>query len=372
MSDVDAVVIGAGAVGLACARALALTGRVVVVLEPAAWPGAGISSRNSEVIHSGLYYPTGSLKHRMCVEGRRMLYAYLESRGVPHRKCGKLVVATDVDEQLKIEGLFALGQANGVEGLSLVSQAQVAAREPEVNATAALFAAETGVFDTHQYLLALIADIEGAGGHIAYRTPLRGAKYNGSGFRVHVGGGDSWTFSTPILVNSAGLAAPDVARLVDGVVDTVIPTYRFARGVYFRHAGSGPFSHLIYPAPVDGGLGVHATLDMEGNLRFGPDVEWLPEGTTAATLDYTVSVDRAEQFVAAIRRYWPGLAAERLQPDFAGIRPKLSGPGEPAADFRIDRPAPGLVHLYGIESPGLTSSLAIARHVVEGLDGSAS
>jgi len=369
MADADAVVIGAGAVGLACARALARTGRSVVVLEPAEWPGAGISSRNSEVIHSGLYYPTGSLKHRMCVEGRRMLYEYLASRSVPHRKCGKLVVATDAAEQDRIEALFALGRANGVEGLSLVSQAQIAELEPEVAATGGLFAAETGVFDTHQYLLALVADIEGAGGHVAYRTPFDGAEHDGNLFHIRVGGDDSWRFSAPILVNSAGLAALDVARAISGVSDDAIPTYRFARGVYFRHAGRGPFSHLIYPAPVDGGLGVHATLDMEGNLRFGPDVEWLPADLAADALDYTVAEGRAGLFVAAIRRYWPGLQADRLQPDFAGIRPKLSGPGEPAADFRIDRPVPGLVHLYGIESPGLTSSLALARHVAEALDG---
>ena len=277
--DVDAVVIGAGAVGLACAAALAGQGRSVVVLERAAHPGDGISSRNSEVIHSGLYYQTGSLKHELCVMGRRLLYDYLESRGVPYRKCGKLVVATDADEMAKIEAIYALGTSNAVEGLRLLTAAEVAALEPELRTAGGLLASETGIFDTHQYLLALIADVERGGGHVALRTPFEGAEPVAGGFRVRTGGVEAWELRTRLLVNAAGLSAVSVACAIEGLAPDLIPALRFAKGSYFRYEGRSPFARLIYPAPVDGGLGIHATIDMGGicvlaRTSSGRTLEW--------------------------------------------------------------------------------------------------
>ncbi|PRY24443.1 L-2-hydroxyglutarate oxidase LhgO [Aliiruegeria haliotis] len=366
MADFDAAVIGAGAVGLACAAKLSQRGQSVLVLEAAAHPGEGISARNSEVIHAGLYYPTGSLKHRMCVSGRRQLYGFLEARGIACAKCGKVVVATSEAEQEKIEALLVQGQTNGVEGLRLLSASEVAGLEPEVQATAGLSSPETGIFDSHQYMFALIAIIEGAGGHVALRTPLAGATPGRGAFTLATGGAEPMQLSATRLVNSAGLSAPDVARKIEGVAMEWVPEHRFAKGNYFRLSGRAPFRRLVYPAPVDGGLGVHATIDLAGNLRFGPDVEWIPEGIRPEDLDYAVAPARGDSFYAAIRRYWPGLPEGALSPDYSGIRPKLTGPGG-TADFRIDGPEvhglPGLVNLFGIESPGLTSSLAIGDEV---------
>lgn len=364
MADFDAVVVGAGAVGLACAARLAETGRRILVLEQAAHPGEGITSRNSEVIHAGLYYPTGSLKHRLCVDGRRKLYAFLGSHNIPHRKCGKLVVATDEAEIAKIEALKERGAENGVEGLRLLTGAEAAAMEPRVTARAALFSPETGIFDSHQFLLTLIARIEARDSHVALNTPLVSGEPTAEGFAVETGGTDPTRITCHALINSAGLFAPEIARKIAGLSPDAIPRYRFAKGCYFRLTGRAPFAHLVYPAPVDGGLGVHATLDMAGNARFGPDVEWLPEGIAPGRLNYAVAPARVESFYAAIRRYWPGLPDGALTPDYAGCRPKLSAPGEPPADFAINGgDLPGLVSLYGIESPGLTASLAIAEHV---------
>ncbi|RYH08581.1 NAD(P)/FAD-dependent oxidoreductase [Tropicimonas sp. IMCC6043] len=368
MADFDAVVIGAGAVGLACAARLADGGRSVLVLEAAAHPGEGISSRNSEVIHAGLYYPTGSLKHELCVAGRRLLYEYLGSRGIAFRKCGKIVVATGADEVSKIEELKARGEANGVEGLRLLSAAEVTFLEPAVASHGGLLSPETGIFDSHQFFLALIAGIEGQGGHVALRTPFERAEPTAEGFAIRTGGSDPTEISATCLVNSAGLAAPRVARCIAGVPPDAIPAYRLAKGNYYRLIGRAPFSRLIYPAPVDGGLGVHATIDIAGNLRFGPDVEWLPEGLLETHVDYHVHPERGTGFYDAVRRYWPGLPDNALAPDYSGCRPKLSGPGAPAADFDIRVEAlPGLVNLYGIESPGLTAALAIAELVARDL-----
>lgn len=368
MLDTDVIVVGAGAVGLAVAARFARTGVDVLVLEAADAVGTGTSSRNSEVIHGGMYYPTGSLRARMCVEGRRALYVYLAERGVAHRQFGKLIVAADDAEIRKIETIHKTGLANGVEGLQLIDGAKARRLEPELACTAAILSPETGIIDAHGYMLALQGEIEDAGGAIVLSTPVARIEQITVGFRVHTGGVEPSTVTCRRLVNSAGLYAQRVAQSIDALDAAFIPKQTLAKGNYYACAGKPAFSRLIYPAPVEGGLGVHVTLDLAGRVRFGPDVEWLP-GAAPETIDYTVDPKRADSFYAAIRRYWPGLADGQLAPDYAGCRPKLSGPGEPAADFRVDGPAlhgvAGLVNLFGIESPGLTSSPAIARLVAE-------
>jgi L-2-hydroxyglutarate oxidase LhgO len=370
--DVEVVVVGAGAVGLAAAAGFARSGQDVLVLEAAGAIGTGTSSRNSEVIHAGMYYPTGSLRHRMCVAGSRLLYGYLAARGVAHLKRGKLIVATSGAEVAKIERIYATGRANGVEGLSLIPGAAAMAWEPALTCSAALWSPETGVMDSHGYMLALQGEIEDQGGSIALATPVdRIEPLATGGFRVATGGDDPATVICRHLVNSAGLYAQRVASRVEGLAGTHIPKLVLAKGSYFGCAGRPAFTRLIYPAPIDGGLGVHVTIDLAGRLRFGPDVEWLATNDPDA-VDYTVDPERAQSFYAAIRRYWPGLPDDALAPDYSGCRPKLSGPGEPAADFRIDGPElhgiPGLVNLFGIESPGLTSSLAIADEVMRRIE----
>jgi L-2-hydroxyglutarate oxidase LhgO len=365
--DVDVVIIGAGAVGLAVAAEFARSGRDVLVLEATAGIGTGTSSRNSEVIHGGMYYPTGSLRHRMCVTGRRKLYSYLEERRVPHLKRGKLIVATNDDETRKIEAIHATGLQNDVENLKVISGAEAVAWEPSLFCTAALWSPETGVVDSHAYMLALQGEIEDHGGMLAFETPVaRVELIPGGGFRVATGGREPARISCRRLINSAGLYAHRIARSVEGYPADLIPRLVLAKGNYFGCSGKPAFSRLIYPAPVDGGLGVHVTLDLAGRMRFGPDVEWLTI-TDPGEVNYTVDPRRSESFYDAIRRYWPGLPDGAITPDYSGCRSKLSGPGEPAADFRIDGPeihgVEGLVNLFGIESPGLTSSLAIAEEV---------
>jgi L-2-hydroxyglutarate oxidase LhgO len=365
-----AIVIGAGVVGLAVARALAVDGRDVIVLEAADAIGTGTSSRNSEVVHGGMYYPEGSAKARFCVEGRRLLYAFCESHGVPARRCGKLIVATTEAEVAKIEAIARLGVANGVEELSLIDGAAAAAMEPNLRCLAALWSPQTGIVDSHALMLALQGDLEAAGGAIAFDTPLDGVERVGSAWRVRFGGREPGELDAEIVVNAAGLHAWQVAGLIDAYPAERIPKRVLAKGNYFACAGRPAFSRLIYPAPVDGGLGVHLTLDMAGRMKFGPDVEWLGDVNPSA-IDYRVDPARGESFYAAIRTYWPGLPDGALVADYAGVRPKLSGPGDPAADFLIEGPAAhgldGLVHLFGIESPGLTSSLAIAAAASEAL-----
>lgn len=365
--DTDALVIGAGAVGLACAATLARSGLDVVVLESTGVIGSGTSSRNSEVVHAGIYYPTGSLKHRMCVAGRRLLYPYMQARGVRHWKAEKLIVATSDAETKKIAGLLDVAKANDVEGVYLMDAADAMALEPSLQCTGALMSSETGLMDSHGLMLAYQGELEGHGGAIVFETPVeRVAILAGGGFEVWAGGADPARVRTRILVNSAGLHAQRVASAMEGLAPEHIPPQTLAKGSYFSCAGKPAFRHLIYPAPVDGGLGVHLTLDLGGRMKFGPDVEWLSE-TDPDKVDYTVDIRRADSFYAAIRTYWPGLEDGALTPDYAGLRPKLSGPGQPAADFRIDGPElhghEGLVNLFGIESPGLTSSLAIAMEV---------
>jgi L-2-hydroxyglutarate oxidase LhgO len=361
------VVIGAGVVGLASARALALAGHDVVVLEAADAIGTGTSSRNSEVIHGGMYYASDSLKARLCTEGRRKLYAFCDSHGVAYRRCEKLMVATSAVETAKIESIHRQGLANGVEDLTMITGPSAMALEPNLFCTAALHSAQTGIIDSHAFMLALHGDLEAAGGAIAFATPLERIEQDGSGWRVSFGGREPDVMQADIVINTSGLNAWDVARQVDAYPASRIPKRRLAKGNYFSCAGKPAFTRLIYPAPTDGGLGVHLTLDLAGRMKFGPDVEWLGD-IDASQIDYTVEAARGDSFYAAVRTYWPAMPDGVLTADYSGVRPKLSGPGEAAADFMIDGPdahgLPGLVHLFGIESPGLTSSLAIADEVL--------
>lgn len=363
--DIDCLVIGAGAVGLACAVEMARRGREVLVVEASAGIGAGISSRNSEVIHAGIYYPTGSLRHRLCVAGRRKLYTYLAERAVAHRKCGKLIVATSSAEEGQIAALHERAQQNGVEGMSLLTRAEALALEPNLNCVAALLSGETGIIDSHGYMLALQGELEELSGMVALNAPIEHGRVVAGGFELDIGGAAPATARCATLINSAGLGAHAVARNLEGLDLAHIPPLVLAKGSYFGCSGRTAFTRLIYPAPVEGGLGVHLTLDLSGRMRFGPDVEWLANNDPAA-VDYRVDIARAQSFYAAIRRYWPALPDDALTPGYSGCRPKLSGPGQPAADFRIDGPGthgiPGLVNLFGIESPGLTSSLALGEY----------
>ncbi|MDX2237973.1 MAG: FAD-dependent oxidoreductase [Hyphomonadaceae bacterium] len=362
--DAQAVVIGAGVIGLACAAELARRGVDAIVLEREDKIGAGISSRNSEVIHAGIYYPTGGRKHLNCIEGRRKLYAYLERARVDHAKIGKLIVATDAREAAEIEAIYFRALRNGVENLRFLSAAQTQALEPALNVQAAILSGETGIVDSHGYMRALQGEIESAGGAVALSSAVEAVRHDGRRFDILAGGA---RLRSAILINAAGLDAVRLATAMEVPHAAALPRLTLAKGSYFAYPGRAPFSRLVYPAPVDGGLGVHATLDLGGRMRFGPDVEWLDHDDPAA-IDYAVDPRRADQFYAAIRKYWPALPDGALAPDYAGCRPKLSARGEPAADFRIDGPAlhgvAGLVHLFGIESPGLTSSLAIAEEAV--------
>jgi L-2-hydroxyglutarate oxidase LhgO len=361
LDRVEVVVIGAGVVGLAIGRALALAGREVLVLESERHFGTGTSSRNSEVIHAGIYYPAGSLKARLCVEGRRQLYDYCAARGVAHRKLGKLIVATRDEQVDALQSILARALANGVENIAMTDAAEARRLEPQLACVAALHSRETGIVDSHGLMLALLGDLESAGGALACASPFARAERNYSGWVVHTGGEAPFTLAADALVNAAGLQAQEVAARIESLPAEHIPRRHLARGCYFQLAGRAPFSRLVYPVPAPGGLGVHLTLDLGGQARFGPDVEWID------TIDYTVDPRRADSFYAEVREYWPQLPDASLAPAYAGIRPKLSGPGEPAADFVIAGPeshgVPGLVSLFGIESPGLTACLAIGEQV---------
>ncbi|KAB1070198.1 NAD(P)/FAD-dependent oxidoreductase [Methylobacterium planeticum] len=360
------LVIGAGVVGLAIARALAARGHDVIVSETEGAIGTGVSSRNSEVIHAGLYYPTGSLRARHCVEGRRRLYAFCESHGVAHARCGKLVVATNDDEGAKIAAIHAQGLANGVEGLHLLDGGAARALEPNLACTGALLSEETGIVDSHGLMLALRGDLEEGGGMIAFHTPVEGLSRRAGGWVARFGGASPGEMDCAAVVNAASLGAQAIAARTEGYPTGRVPPLVLAKGHYFGCTGRPAFRHLIYPAPVDGGLGTHLTLDLAGRMRFGPDVEWIDR------IDYAVDPGRSAVFYESIRRYWPGLPDGALVPDYAGIRPKLVGRGQAAVDFRIDGPAEhglaGLVQLFGIESPGLTSCLSLAEDVADRLD----
>jgi L-2-hydroxyglutarate oxidase LhgO len=362
MDKVECVVVGAGVVGLAAARRLAEAGREVIVLEAEGDIGTGTSSRNSEVIHAGIYYPAGSLMARLCVTGRQALYAYCAARGIPHRRCGKLIVATTEQETERLAAIRAHAETNGVGDLQTLSGEAARALEPALACVGALLSHSTGILDSHALMLALRGDIEAAGGALAFHAPLSRAEATTDGFVLEVGGAAPMTLQCRLLVNAAGLAAPAVARAIAGLPPERVPTAYYAKGNYFSCSARVPFSRLIYPVPEPGGLGVHLTIDLGGQAKFGPDVEWVD------TIDYTVDPARAERFYPAIRRYWPGLPDDALAPSYAGIRPKIVPPAVARQDFVIQGPrdhgVAGLVNLFGIESPGLTSSLAIADEVL--------
>jgi L-2-hydroxyglutarate oxidase LhgO len=365
-AEVDTVVIGAGVVGLAIARELALSGREVIVLEKNRQIGEETSSRNSEVIHAGLYYAKNSLKARLCVDGKRRLYDYCAAKGIEHRRCGKLIVAGGEEQRPKLEAVRRSAEQNGVLDLEWLDEARFHELEPAVNGVAALWSPSTGIVDSHGFMLALRGDLESAGGSVALVTRCREGVRDGSRLRlVCEMDGDTTEVAARTVVNAAGLHAADVARSLSASRDG-IPVMRYAKGSYFVYNGPSPFRHLVYPLPEDGGLGVHATLDLAGRARFGPNVEWLPAAVRADDLDYAVDPRLADTFYTAIRAYWPGLPDGGLEPAYSGFRPKINGPGEPAADFLIDvRAAPNhprVAHLFGIESPGLTASLAIAAY----------
>jgi L-2-hydroxyglutarate oxidase LhgO len=368
--DFDACVVGGGAVGLACAYALAKRGLAVVVLEKETAIGQGVSSRNSEVIHAGLYYPTDSLRARLCVAGRRALYAFLEAHQVAYRKCGKLVVATEPAELPRLRAVAHQARLNGVEGLEVLTGDQASALEPGLRCVSALHSPESGVFDSHAFMLALRGEIEGLGGDVALGTPFEGASAMADGgFLVRTGGDPGTEITTRLLVTAPGLGAQDVAKRIEGYPAEFIPPRHLGKGVYFRLTGAPPFERLIYPPPIPGALGTHYRKDMGGQAVFGPDLAFVE------TEDYVVDPARAESFYAAVRRFWPDLPDGALTPDYAGVRPKLHGPGEPQPDFRIDgaemHGLPGLAALFGVESPGLTASLALGEEVADWLEGPA-
>lgn len=372
METVQALVIGAGVVGLAVARALAQQGLETLVLEREGAVGQGISARNSEVIHAGLYYPPGSRKARCCVRGRDLLYAYCESRAVPHRRCGKLLIATAPAQRPALEALAAQAAANGVGDLRWLSAAEARAMEPALRAEAALLSPSTGIVDSHALMLALQADLEAAGGQVLLQARVVSWQTAADGLhvlRVQSSDGEVSELGARVLVNAAGLWATSLAQASTGLPPGLRTA--FCKGSYFGLQGRAPFGRLIYPMPEDDGLGVHLTLDLGGQARFGPDVEWLPEDQAPDRLDYAVDPRRRAAFTEAVRRFWPDLPNDALQPAYSGVRPKLHRPGDPALDFQIDGPArhghTGLVHLLGIESPGLTSCLALAEHVLESL-----
>lgn len=362
MDNVDVVIIGAGVIGLAVARALALRGREVIVLEAEDHFGTVTSSRNSEVIHAGIYYPRGSLKARTCVAGRGLLYDFCEEFGVPYRRCGKLIVATSEAQMAELDKINEAAAGNGVE-LEFFSRAQALELEPQLICDGALYSPLTGIIDSHSYMLTLLGQAESRGAVLVTESRVTGLSLERDGILIGING-EAPALRATTLINSAGIFAPDVARLIQGGFPAEhIPRRYFAKGSYFALSSHTPFEHLVYPIPEPGGLGVHLTLDLAGRARFGPDVQWVEE------YEYSVDPSRAARFYAAIRTYWPDLPDGALQPAYAGIRPKISGPGEPAPDFRIEGPethgVPGVVNLFGIESPGLTASLALAELIAD-------
>lgn len=362
LEEADVVVVGAGVVGLAVARALALAGREVLVIEAEPVIGSGTSSRNSEVIHAGIYHPRDSLKTKLCVAGRKALYGYCEERGIPHRRLGKLIVAAPGETEA-LRRLGARARENGVDDLIWLDARQACELEPEVVCEAALLSPSTGIIDAHALMLSYQGDLEQNGGVVAFNARVLGGRATGEGVLLEVDAGGTFTLLCRAVVNCAGLGAQRVASSIAGMRNDAIPTLHLAKGNYFRLARKAPFRHLVYPLPAHGGAGVHVTLDLAGLARFGPDVEWVDR------LDYRVDETRLPSFEAAVREYWPSLPDGAILPDYAGIRPKLHATGSTAADFVIQdasaHGAPGLINLFGIESPGLTSSLAIADYVAK-------
>ncbi|MBU3545024.1 NAD(P)/FAD-dependent oxidoreductase [Polynucleobacter sp. MWH-Mekk-B1] len=370
MEQVDCVVVGAGVVGLAVAREMALQGRETILLEREAAFGTISSARNSEVIHAGIYYPKDSLKAKLCVAGNRLLYEYCRSHQVATQAYGKLIVAADETQIDDLQAILYKAQNNGVPEIKMISGDAAKALEPNLQCSAAMLSSSTGIVDSHGYMLSLLGGFEDAGGMVAYQSPLISAKPIGNdaegGFELEIGGADGMQIQTKLLINCAGMSAPALAQKIEGLAKEQIPKAYFAKGNYFSLSGKPPFSHLIYPIPEPGGLGVHLTLDMGGQAKFGPDVEWL-DIEQEDQIDYTVDSKRGEGFYAAVRRYWPGLKDGALQPDYSGVRAKIVPSNASAGDFYFDGPQQhslhGLFNLYGFESPGLTSSLAIAKHL---------
>ena len=360
MEKIDCVVIGAGVVGLAVARRMAQAGHEVLILEAESAFGTGISARNSEVIHAGIHYPQGSLKARLCVAGRDLLYAYCAERGIAHRRCGKLIVATHAAQLGQLDQIEAHARRNGVGDIERLSAAAARQLEPALECLAALCSPSTGIIDSHALMLALLGDAENAGAVLALNSPVLGGEAGTAGIRLEIGGSEPMQLTARQVFNCAGLGAQGFAQQLRGLPPHSVPPLSYAKGNYYALAGRAPFSRLIYPIPEAAGLGVHLTLDLAGQARFGPDVEWVQ------SLDYRVDPRRAESFYAAIRRYWPALADAALIPAYAGIRPKPHAVGAPACDFIVQGQAQhgvaGLVCLYGIESPGLTAALALAEH----------
>lgn len=370
MEKTACVVAGAGVVGLAIAREMTMRGFETLVLEAEHMIGTHTSSRNSEVIHAGIYYEPDSLKARFCVEGKERLYTYAAAQGIPHKRCGKLIVATSEAQHAALDKIVARATACRVHDLQRLSATEAQALEPAIRCTAALFSPSTGIIDSHTLMLSLQGDAENHGAAIAFNTEILRIEQIDGGFSITTRdreSGEEFTLESERFINAAGLGAQAIAATIDGLAPEHIPALHLAKGNYFSASGKNPFSHLIYPVPVDGGLGVHLTLDLNGQMRFGPDVEWLKQVSPQTGLDYSVDPQRGDSFYAAIRQYWPELPDDVLQATYSGIRPKLSGSGEAAADFRIsgsdEHGITGLINLFGIESPGLTSSLAIAAYV---------
>lgn len=367
MADIDCIVLGAGVVGLAIARELANAGREVLVVEAAEGIGTGTSARNSEVVHAGIYYPQGSLKARLCVEGKQLLYEYCAERGIPHKRLGKLIVAANPEQTGQLAGIAERARLNGVDDLYQIDGAQAAELEPALVCDAALVSPSTGIVDSHGLMLALQGDAENAGGQCVFMTPFRDGRVLENGeFLLSFEGEESMDLTARCVINATGLSAPAVAQRLAGQPTALIPPAYYCKGSYFTLSGRSPFSRLIYPMPDSAGLGVHLTVDLGGQAKFGPDTEWV-DGE-----NYDIDPRRADTFYAAVRQYWPALPAGALQPGYTGIRPKVVGPGEPAADFIIAGPGThgvaGLVNLFGIESPGLTASLSIGRETLAALE----
>ena len=370
MERVDCVVVGAGVIGLAVAREMALQGHETILLERESAFGTITSARNSEVIHAGIYYPQNSLKAQLCVQGNRMLYEYCRTHHVATQSYGKLIVSSDASQLDDLQAILYKAQQNQVPDIKMITGEQAKILEPELNCAAAVLSSSTGIVDSHGFMLSLLGGFEDAGGMIAYQSPLISAKPLGvnaqDGFELAIGGADGMHIQTKLLINCAGMSAPAIAQKIEGLAQEQIPKAYFAKGNYFSLSGKSPFKHLIYPIPEPGGLGVHLTLDMGGQAKFGPDVELL-EIDDENQIDYTVNPKRGDGFYAAVRKYWPGLKDNALQPDYSGVRAKIVPPNSPAGDFCFNLPKDhgleGLLNLYGFESPGLTSSLAIAKYL---------
>ncbi len=363
--DIDSIVVGGGVVGLAIARALALSGREVIVLERHKHIGQETSSRNSEVIHAGIYYPKNSLKARLCVSGKKMLYAFCKTHNVEHKQLGKLIVATDKAQNNGLDEVYQKALTNGVDDVSFLDQSDLLELEPRLNAVRAILSPSTGIINSHELMLAYQSDFEQAGGIVALNSTVSGGKTIAGGFRLTVDGEETSDITCRELINSAGLGAQALSHSIAGIPAHSIPQQYLSRGCYFKLSGKSPFKRLVYPMPNNAGLGVHLTVDLQGQARFGPDAQWIEE------IDYTVDPKRSEGFYETIRAYYPGLKDGQLEPAYAGVRPKISGPGETAADFNIEgiqaHGVAGWIALYGIESPGLTSSMSIAELVLQEL-----